>query len=429
MVVLDDAGAVVRPALLWNDTRSAPRRRRPGRRARRPGRRGPTAVGLGAGGQLHRDQAALAGRARARAAPRGSPRVLLPHDWLTWRLRRARRRRATTDRGDASGTGYWSPADGDYRADLLRLALRPRASRVPRVAAPAEPVGRDGRRGAVLGPGHRRQHGRRARARRSSRATWSSRSARAAPPSRSPRRRPRTPTGIVAGFADATGRFLPLVCTLNAARVLGAGRRDARRRPGPASTELALSAAPGAGGLVLLPYLDGERTPNLPDATGTLRGLTRAQRARRPTWPGRASRACCAGWPTRVDALRRPGRAPSRRVLLIGGAARVGGGARDRAGAVRRCPVRVPAAGRVRRARRGPAGGLDAAGRRGAAAVGAVVRRGARGRPAAAGARRVRRPSHQHAPRPARRALLREGSGHAVTGTHLLTIVASGAPT
>src|SRR5262249_13808855 len=79
-------------------------------------------------------------------------------------------------------------------------------------------------------------------------------------------------SGQVAGFADAPGRFLPLVATLNAARVLTAGAGllgvDLDR-----FSQLALEAAPGSGGLVLLPYLDGERTPNLPDAKGSLHGI------------------------------------------------------------------------------------------------------------------------------------------------------------
>ena len=80
------------------------------------------------------------------------------------------------------------------------------------------------------------------------------------------------PTGAVAGFADATGRFLPLVCTLNATKVTDAVRRllgvDLA-----SFDDLVLDAPPGAGGLTLLPYLDGERTPNRPDATGVLAGL------------------------------------------------------------------------------------------------------------------------------------------------------------
>ena len=79
-------------------------------------------------------------------------------------------------------------------------------------------------------------------------------------------------SGAVAGFADATGMFLPLVCTLNATKVTDAVRR--LLGVGHAAfDELALAAPAGAGGLTLLPYLDGERTPNRPAATGTLTGL------------------------------------------------------------------------------------------------------------------------------------------------------------
>ena len=79
------------------------------------------------------------------------------------------------------------------------------------------------------------------------------------------------PSGIVAGFADASGRFLPLVCTLNAARVLDAAA--AMLGVGHERlSELALSAPAGAGGHSF-PYLEGERTPNRPHATGALHGL------------------------------------------------------------------------------------------------------------------------------------------------------------
>lgn len=81
-------------------------------------------------------------------------------------------------------------------------------------------------------------------------------------------------SGTAAGFADATGRFLPRVATLSAARVLTAAAR--RLGTDPAGLDaLARSAAPGTGGLFLLTYLDGARTPDLPDTTGTLRGLRR----------------------------------------------------------------------------------------------------------------------------------------------------------
>jgi xylulokinase len=148
-------------------------------------------------------------------------------------------------------------------------------------------------------------------------------------------------TGAVAGFADATGRFLPLVCTLNAARVLTA----AASMLGSDLTgveRLALDAPPGAEGVVLLPYLDGERTPELPHATGTLGGLTRANAT-----PANLARACIEGMlcglADGIDALKDQG-VEMRRVLMIGGA--------TRSAAVQRIapdlfgvPVSVPAPG------------------------------------------------------------------------------------
>jgi len=149
------------------------------------------------------------------------------------------------------------------------------------------------------------------------------------------------PTGIVAGFADATGRFLPLVCTLNAARVLSA--TATMLSTDLAGLErLALEAAPGAGGLTQLPYLDGERTPDLPDATGTLGGLTR-----RNLTPENVARAAVEGMfcglADGLDALRDNG-VPLRRVLLIGGAAR-STAVQSIAGGVLGAPVVVPSTG------------------------------------------------------------------------------------
>ncbi|WP_275888154.1 FGGY-family carbohydrate kinase, partial [Nonomuraea lactucae] len=124
------------------------------------------------------------------------------------------------------------------------------------------------------------------------------------------------PSGAVAGFADATGRFLPLVCTLNAARVMDAAARLAGvdlDRLG----DLALQAPPGAGGLTMVPYLEGERTPNHPTATGSLHGLTLAT-----STPAHLARASIEGMLCGLaDALDALGVAPER-VLLIGGGAR-----------------------------------------------------------------------------------------------------------
>jgi len=126
-------------------------------------------------------------------------------------------------------------------------------------------------------------------------------------------------SGFVAGFADATGRFLPLVCTLNAARVLTA-TATMLGTDIEGFDRLALEAQPGAGGMVLLPYLDGERTPNLPEAAGSLHNLRRTTMT-----PQNLARAAVEGMlcglADGLDALRQQGVVVNR-VLLIGGAAR-----------------------------------------------------------------------------------------------------------
>jgi xylulokinase len=253
----------------------------------------------------------------ARAEPELAARtesVMLPHDWVTWKLA-GEPAAATTDRGDASGTGYFSAATGEYRPDILKLAFG-RDLRLPRVATPAEAVGQTAA-GAVLAPGTGDNMaaalglGLKPGDVVVSLGTSGTAFGVSEVPSADP-------SGQVAGFADATGRHLPLVCTLNAARVLtavasllGISLDDLSR--------LALTAEPGAGGLTLLPYLDGERTPNLPDARGLLAGLTRANAS-----PANLARAAVegmlAGLADAVDALRAQGM-PVRRILLIGGAA------------------------------------------------------------------------------------------------------------
>jgi xylulokinase len=127
------------------------------------------------------------------------------------------------------------------------------------------------------------------------------------------------PTGTVAGFADATGRFLPLVATLNAARVLDAAARMLNVDH-PELSRLALSAPPGSDGLVVVPYLEGERTPNRPNATGAIHGLRLAT-----STPAHLARAAVegvlCGLADALDALVAQG-AQVERVLLVGGGAR-----------------------------------------------------------------------------------------------------------
>ena len=167
------------------------------------------------------------------------------------------------------------------------------------------------------------------------------------------------PSGLVSGFADATGRFLPLVATLNAARVLGVTARMLGVDTAGLS-DLALKAEAGAGGLVLLPYLDGERTPNRPSANGVLRGLTTSNAT--PENLARAAvEAVLCSLADAIDCLRPcgitpgPDRAHRRR-------GQVGGGADDRARGVRpagawcrRRPSTWRSAPRARRPGRCPA--------------------------------------------------------------------------
>jgi xylulokinase len=143
------------------------------------------------------------------------------------------------------------------------------------------------------------------------------------------------PSGAVAGFADATGRFLPLVCTLNATKVTDAVARllglDLEH-----FDAAALAAPAGAGGLTLVPHFDGERTPNRPGATGTLHGI------RNDVTPEVVARAAIEGVVCNLlagaDALGHT----AGRVFLVGGAARSAAYRRVVADLVGR-PVTVPA--------------------------------------------------------------------------------------
>jgi xylulokinase len=344
MVCLDEAGEVVRPALLWNDTRSADAATdliaELGQGQEQAGRSAwAEAVGLVPVASFTVTKLRWLAQHEPENAARTAA-VCLPHDWLTWRLRGTGvLGDLVTDRGDASGTGYWSPISDDYRPDLLELAFgRPLA--VPRVLGPAEAAGRVGGTGAVLGPGT----GDNAAAALGLGASVGDvvlslgTSGVVSTVSTTPAT---DPSGIVAGFADATGQYLPLVVTLNAARVLDAVA-SLLRVDHAALSDLALSAPAGAGGLALVPYLEGERTPDRPRSTGALHGLTLAT-----SDPAHLARAAVegllCGLADGLDALAATG-TTVRRVLLVGGAAR-SEAVRRLAPAVLGVPVLVPPPG------------------------------------------------------------------------------------
>ena len=320
MVVLDAEGRVIRDALLWNDTRSA--------QAARDliaevgleqivARTGSVPVASFTATKLRWLRDAEPDNAARVAA------VALPHDWLTWRLRGYGPAgeselgpvlaELVTDRSDASGTSYWSPAADDYDRELLALALGHEVV-VPRVLGPSESVAGPG---FLVGPGagDNAASGLGLDARPGDVVVSIGTSGTVFAATDAP---VADPTGIVAGFADATGGFLPLVCTLNAARVLGsiAGVLgvdfDELGR-------LALAAEPGAGGAVLVPYFEGERTPNLPDATASLTGLTLANTTRENLARAAIEGMLC-GLAAGLEAIQKLG-VEARRVLLTGGAA------------------------------------------------------------------------------------------------------------
>ncbi|MFE6684959.1 xylulokinase [Streptomyces sp. NPDC057743] len=317
LVALGEDGRPVRDALLWNDTRSA---RAAADLVTELG--GPRAWAAAVGTVPVAALTVAKLRWLAEHEPRQADRtarVLLPHDWLTWRLCGGPGSGAepVTDRGDASGTGYWSPADGAYRHDLLALALGGRTPQLPRVLGPYGAAGRTAHGALVaagtgdnmgaalglgLGPGDVVI----------SLGTSGTAFARSERPTADP-------TGAVAGYADATGRFLPLVCTLNAARVLGSTARMLGVGLDDLD-QLARSAEPGSGGLVLLPYFGGERTPNLPEAAGSLQGL-RHDNATPPNLARAAVEGMLGNMAEALDRLRAQG-VEARRVLIIGGAAR-----------------------------------------------------------------------------------------------------------
>ena len=344
MVVLDADGRVIRDALLWNDTRSA------GAAADLIAEFGAEELAQRSGLVPVASFTITKLRWLRDAEPEAAARVAavaLPHDWLTWRLRgfgpadESPRGpvldELVTDRSDASGTGYWDPATGGYDRELLVAALGHDAI-LPRVLGPDEWVeDADGRRvgggagdnaGAALGlgagPGDVVV------------SIGTSGTVFAVSDERTI-----DPTGTVAGFADCTGRFLPLVATLNAARVLDAiagllGVDHAEL------SRLALQAGPGSAGLTLVPYFEGERTPNLPDATASLTGLTLASTTRE-NLARAAVEGMLSGLAAGLEALRGLG-VPLERALLIGGGAQ-SEAVRAIAPLVLGLPVEVPAPG------------------------------------------------------------------------------------
>ena len=324
-IFLDETGTPTSPSPLWNDTGSHPHM-----------------IALNA--ELGRDEwirrtglpltlsdtVVKARWLRDRHPTRAAATVAIAvvHDWLTWRLRGhgpggGGIDELVTDRSEASGTGYWSPDTGEYTHDLLVHALG-RDALLPQVRGPLDRAGVTAAglpgipAGIAIGVGSGDNAAAALALGLADRDGVMSIGTSGVVYARSD-----TPVhdyaGYVCSYADATGEHLPLVATLNAARNLhvGAGLLGCSYTE---LSDLALTARAGAEGLTLLPYFEGERTPDLPDARGSMHGatltnLTRANFARAVVEGTMASQVAM------LDALNECGVAVDR-LLLIGGAAK-----------------------------------------------------------------------------------------------------------
>ena len=357
MVLLDRQGRVIRDALLWNDTRSAPDADDLIIRLAKSETDGPNkdpdsdqglamqgkqawvrAVGSSPVASLTITKVAWVSRmepdhAKAIAA------ICLPHDWLSWVI--AGHGPAAdpgaepgledlfTDRSDASGTGYYDPAADRYRRDLLAMALPdgmaeqvilPKVLGPHQVGAKADPriAGRDVPGGCIIAPGGGDNAmtalGLAMQVGDVSISLGTSGVAAAVSP---------VPaydmSASVTGFADATGHWLPLACTINASRILDAGLA-ALGTDYDGLANLAEQSSPGAEGITLIPYFDGERTPNRPDAHARLEGLTLANTTRTNLARAFIEGLLCSQRDC-LELLKRLGTTVSK-ILLVGGGAK-----------------------------------------------------------------------------------------------------------
>ncbi|MFI2455717.1 FGGY family carbohydrate kinase [Streptomyces sp. NPDC019539] len=313
LIPLDTSGTPVRPAMVGNDKRA---QAAAADLVEGFGGRQAWAEAVGCVPQSGLPVSKLRWLARTEPeAARRTALVLQPHDWLVWQLL-GRPARRTTDRGAASATGYWSAGTGSYRPDLVELALGHQAA-LPEVLGPSDAAGTTPEGllisagtgetmaaafGLGLGTGD---------AVVSLGATGSVMAIHHDALA--------DPSGMITSFADATGMHLPVVHTLNAVRALRGTAEMLGVENLSELSALAVKSTPGSSGLVLLPYLEGERTPHLPHTAGTLTGLRRESMK-----PEHLARAAFEGMlcslADALDVLRGRG-VVVRRVFLLGQAA------------------------------------------------------------------------------------------------------------
>ena len=360
MVILDQQGNVIRDAMLWNDISSAPQAaaliEKMGKAPAEEGepedviargkQRWVKAVGSSPVASFTLTKVAWVAENEPENAKKIAA-ICLPHDWLSWRIagygpvaegEDAHLEALFTDRSDASGTIYYDAASNEYRRDLIAMVLEPAegteaarkhadAIMLPTVLGPhdaaavkASPkiAGKNVEGGCIIAPGG----GDNAMASLGLGMSVGDVSVSlgtsgvAAAISENPTY---DLTGAVSGFADCTGHYLPLACTINGSRILDAGRA-ALGVDYEELAQLAFASEPGAGGITLVPYFDGERTPNRPDATATLSGMTLANTTRENMARAFVEGLLCSQRDC-LELIRSLG-AEISRILLIGGGAK-----------------------------------------------------------------------------------------------------------
>ena len=327
MVILDQQGNVIRDAMLWNDISSAPQAAALIEK-----------MGEAPAEEGEPEDVIARGKQRWVKAVGSSPVASFTLTKVAWVAENAHLEALFTDRSDASGTIYYDAASNEYRRDLIAMVLEPAegteaarehadAIMLPTVLGPhdaaavkasPEIAGKNVEGGCIIAPGG----GDNAMASLGLGMSVGDVSVSlgtsgvAAAISENPTY---DLTGAVSGFADCTGHYLPLACTINGSRILDAGRA-ALGVDYDELASLAFASEPGAGGITLVPYFDGERTPNRPDATATLSGMTLANTTRENMARAFVEGLLCSQRDC-LELIRSLG-AEISRILLIGGGAK-----------------------------------------------------------------------------------------------------------
>ena len=268
LVVLDADDRVVRPAKLWCDTTTAEEARELSQALGRAVPAGFTASKIL---WMKRREPELWARVRS---------VLLPHDYINFRVTG----RKTMEAGDASGTGFFDPLTRTFDAKAVEWIDPRLGDMLPPIISPGSPAGVLSAEGSALlgldegvivaaGGGDNMMSAIGSGATSPGVVVVSiGTSGTAFAYSDRP---VIDPEGLIAPFCDSTGGWLPLLCVMNMTGVTEEVRVAFQEQEDDIEslTRAAAGIPPGCDGLLFLPFLQGERVPDLPGATGVLAGI------------------------------------------------------------------------------------------------------------------------------------------------------------